>query len=159
MRTPPGSGPVHLAVIWVAWFAALNVLWLALISAFVQSETILGLGASALAATAAVAVSEQHLVRFAFRPRWLLRLARIPWQSLRESAWVFGALWRTLRGHPVHGRFRIVRVSLPGDPAESDAKRALLIAGESFAPNSYVLGIDRDTGEMLIHELIPGTSE
>lgn len=155
MRKAPRSEAVRLAVTWMAWFAALNVLWLALISAFFLSETVLGLAASALAATAAVAVSEQHLVRFALRPRWLLGLARIPGQSVRESAWIFAALWRTLRGRPVQGRFRIERVSLPDEPALSDAKRALLIAGESFAPNSYVLGIDQTSGEMLVHELLP----
>jgi hypothetical protein len=55
----------------------------------------------------------------------------------------------------VNGVFRTVPVSLPDDPAESAAKRALLIMGESFSPNGYVLGIDEDRRLMLIHEIAP----
>lgn len=146
-------------VFWLAWFVALNVLWLALISAFVFEEAVLGLFASALAATAAVAVREQRLVRFRPRMRWLLGIRRLPWDSVRESGWVLGALWRLLRGKEVRGRFRTRRVELPYDAAESEAKRALLIVGESFAPNTYVLGIDERNGEVLFHELIARPDE
>jgi hypothetical protein len=45
-------------------------------------------------------------------------------------------------------------VSLPDDPYEQAAKRALLTAGESFAPNSYVLTIDTRRNLMLTHELL-----
>jgi hypothetical protein len=46
-------------------------------------------------------------------------------------------------------------VSLPADPDEAAAKRALLTAGGSFAPNAYVLAIDDRERLMLIHELAP----
>jgi hypothetical protein len=57
------------------------------------------------------------------------------------------------------GRFRVVAVALPEDPHEQAAKRALLTAGESFGPNSYVLAIDNRKGAMLIHELVPEDDE
>jgi hypothetical protein len=146
---------VDRALVWLGWFAALNLLWLLLISSFVLEETILGLFASALAATAAVAVREQVLVAFRPQPRWLLAAWRLPGRTARESLLVLGALARHLAGRGlVRGSFRTRRVALPDDPAESAAKRALLIAGESFAPNAYVLGVDEDSGLMLTHELV-----
>jgi membrane-anchored protein YejM (alkaline phosphatase superfamily) len=46
---------------WLAWFAALNLLWLLLISAWIPEEEVLGLFAAAVAATAAEVVREQPM--------------------------------------------------------------------------------------------------
>jgi multisubunit Na+/H+ antiporter MnhE subunit len=140
---------------WLAWFAVLNVLWLVFISAWVVEEEILGLFASAIAATAAEVVREQGLVGFRLRARWLWQVRLLPARSVRESVDVLGALARQLAGRgAVRGRFRLVEVSLPDDPDESAAKRALLTAGESFAPNAYVIAIDPRENLMLVHELV-----
>jgi hypothetical protein len=141
---------------WLGWFAALNLIWLWLISAFVVSETVLGLFASALGATAATAVQQQALIRFRPRLRWIAELGALPVRSVVESARVLAALGRQLLGKQrMRGRFRTVEVALPQDPSENAARRALLIFGESFAPNSYVLGVDQFRGLMLVHELVP----
>jgi multisubunit Na+/H+ antiporter MnhE subunit len=139
---------------WLAWFAVLNVLWLVFISAWDVEEEILGLFASAIAATAAEVVREQGLVGFRPRARWLWQVRLLPARSVRESVQVLGALARQLAGRgAVRGRFRLVEVSLPDDPDEAAAKRALLTAGESFAPNAYVIAIDPREHLMLVHEL------
>lgn len=140
---------------WVAWFVVLNVLWLVLISAWVVAEEVLGLVAAAIGATAAEAVREQGLSGFRFRPRWVLRVRALPWQAVRETGWVLRALVGQASGRaPVRGRFRVVAVSLSEDRDEQAAQRALLTAGASFGPNSYVLAIDNRSGLMLTHELI-----
>ena len=142
-------------IAWLAWFAGLNLLWLLLISAWVTEEAILGLFAAAVAATAAEAVREQGVAGFRPRARWLRRALPLPWRGLRESALVLTALMRQVTGRgPVRGSFRLVPVRLPDDPNEQTAKRALLTAGESFAPNSYVLAIDNRKRLMLKHELL-----
>jgi hypothetical protein len=74
----------------------------------------------------------------------------LPWRAVTETWLVLRAL--VGRGK-VHGHFKVVMVDLPDDPDARAAKRALLTAGEGFAPNSYVLVIDRD-GRMLTHELV-----
>jgi multisubunit Na+/H+ antiporter MnhE subunit len=141
---------------WLAWFAALNVLWLVFISAWVLEEAILGVVAAAVAATAAEAVREQGVAGFRPRVRWLWHARVLPWRAVRESGLVLAVLARQLTGRArVHGRFRVVPVSLPRDPREQAAKRALLTAGESFAANSYVVAIDNRKGMMLTHELVP----
>ena len=141
---------------WLAWFAVLNVLWLVFISAWVLEEAILGLLAAAVGATAAEAVREQGMAGFRLRGPWLWRARVLPWRAFRDSGLVLMALVRHLTGRaPVRGRFRVVPVALPEDPYEQAAKRALLTAGESFAPNAYVLTIDNRRGLMLMHELVP----
>jgi hypothetical protein len=140
---------------WLAWFVALNVLWLVLISAWVVEEEILGLFAAAIGATAAEAVREQRLTGFRMRARWLLKARELPWRTVRESALVLRALLGQATGRaPVQGSFRVVEVTLPDDHDEQVAKRALLTVGEGFAPNSYVLAIDNRRGVMLTHELV-----
>jgi multisubunit Na+/H+ antiporter MnhE subunit len=140
---------------WLAWFVVLNALWLVLIAAWVPAEEVLGLVASAIAATAAEAVREQGLAGFRLRARWLLHLRGLPWRTLRESVQVLRILaLHVLRKAPAQGRFRVVPVTLPEDRREQAAKRALLTATESFAPNAYVLTIDIREGVMLTHELV-----
>jgi hypothetical protein len=140
---------------WLAWFAALNLLWLLFISTWVWEEEILGVVAAAVAATAAEAVREQGVAGFRPRMRWLRRAPALPWLALRDSGLVLGALaGQVSRRRPVRGRFRLVPVVLPDDPDEQAAKRALLTAGGSFAPNSYVLTIDTRRALMLTHELV-----
>ncbi len=130
------------------------------ISAWVVEEEILGLFASAVGATAAEAVREQGLVGFRPRARWLWGVRLLPMRVLRESVVVLRALGRQLRRRgAVQGSFRLVDVALPADPDEAAAKRALLTAGESFAPNTYVLAVDERKGQMLIHELMPESGE
>lgn len=145
---------------WLAWFAVLNVLWLVFISAWVLQEEILGLVASAVGATAAEAVREQGLVGFRPRASWFWRARVLPRRAVSESVLVLSALVRQLGGRQrVRGRFRLVPVTLPDDPDEAAAKRALLTAGESFAPNTYVLTIDDREGLMLVHELVGEETE
>jgi hypothetical protein len=158
-RPPAHAGPgpswVRRAVTWLIWFLCLNALWLVLISAFVLEETLLGILASAVAATAAVAVTQQQPLRFRPRLAWLLPVWRLPFETARQSALILGCLARLIaRPGSSTGRFRVVEVSLPDDPTGAATKAALLIAGESFAPNSYVVDLDRERGLMLVHEMV-----
>jgi multisubunit Na+/H+ antiporter MnhE subunit len=154
-RKQPAPRSRRRVVGWLAWFAVLNVLWLVFISAWVIEEEILGLFASAIAATAAEAVREQGLVGFRPRAHWFWQVRVLPARTVRESVVVLGVLARQLLGKgAVRGRFRLVDVTMPDDPDEAAAKRALLTAGESFAPNTYVLAIDPEEHLMLVHELV-----
>ena len=140
---------------WIAWFLALNLIWLALIDSFVLAEEVLGAFASALAATAAVELGRQRIFKFRPRLRWFLPAGKLPWRTVIETGWILGARARQLAGGPAkRGSFRRVPVTLPVDEIEAATKRALLTAGLSFPPNSYVLEIDSDREEMLLHQLI-----
>lgn len=140
---------------WIAWFVALNLVWFALIDGFILAEEVLGALASAVAATAAVALGRQRIFQFRVKLAWLLPAWKLPWRTVLETGWVLGALLRQLTGGPARrGSFRRVPVQLPDDESESAARRALLTAGLSFPPNSYVLEIDLESQEMMLHQLI-----
>ena len=141
---------------WLGWFVALNVLWLAFISAFDLAETVLGLCASAVAASAATVVWRERFVTFRPRARWLLDSWRLPGAIVVQTLVVFGVLWRRLvRGEPIRGRFRTEPFRLGRDHRRSDARRASYTIGTSIPPNSYVVGIDEDEHTALLHELAP----
>jgi multisubunit Na+/H+ antiporter MnhE subunit len=68
---------------------------------------------------------------------------------------VFGALARRLlRGEQPDSGFREVPVRIGDDSPEGVSRRVLLVGGRSVAPNTFVAGIDRDRGTMLVHQLV-----
>jgi hypothetical protein len=141
---------------WLGWFVGLNILWLALISAFDVWETVLGLAASAVAASAATVVRRQRFVTFRPRVRWLLGSWRLPAAAAVDTGRVFGVLWRRLaRGEPIRGRFRTEPFRLARDHRRQAARRAVYTIGTSIPPNAYVVGIDEEEHTVLLHELAP----
>jgi multisubunit Na+/H+ antiporter MnhE subunit len=140
---------------WVAWYVPLVLLWLAFVDTFAREEVIAGLVAAAIAATAADLVRSQDLVRFRMDPHWLRGLSRLPWQVLRDTWLLTVALWRHCTGRPVQGVFRVVPFPTEADDARSAARRALVTALCSVAPNTVVVGVEGAEGEMLVHQLIP----
>jgi hypothetical protein len=140
---------------WLGWFLALNVLWLAFIGAFDVAETIFGVFASALAATAATSVRQTGLVVFRPRVAWLLAIWRIGPRIFVETYELFMVLWRrVVRGEPIRGRFRAEPFRIGRDARRASARRAVRTIGESIAPNAYVVGIDEEHHEVLVHEII-----
>ncbi len=140
---------------WVAWYVSLVVLWLAFVDTFARQEVIAGLVAAAVAATAAELVRSQELVRFRLDPRWLRGLPGLPWQVLRDTWLLTVALWRHCTGHPVRGVFRVVPFPSEADDNRSAARRALVTVLVSVAPNTVVVGVEGDEGELLVHQLVP----
>jgi multisubunit Na+/H+ antiporter MnhE subunit len=141
--------------VWLAWFAVLNLVWLALVATLNWQEEIAGVIASAIGATAAVAVQAQGLVHLELKLRWLGGLWRLPWMVVSETWLVFAALLRQLfGGRPVEGQFRCEFYPHSGDDAEDEARRALYKLEGSIAPNTVVVGYDEETGSMLLHELV-----
>ena len=140
---------------WVAWYVPLVLLWLAFVDTFAREEVIAGLVAAAIAATAAELVRSQDLVRFRMDPHWLRGLSRLPWQVLRDTWLLTVALWRHCTGRPVRGVFRVVPFPTEADDARAAARRALVTALVSVAPNTVVVGVEGAEGEMLVHQLVP----
>jgi multisubunit Na+/H+ antiporter MnhE subunit len=140
---------------WIAWYVPLVVLWLAFVDTFARQEVIAGLVAAAVAATAAELVRSQELVRFRLDPRWLRGLPGLPWQVLRDTWLLTVALWRHCTGHPVRGVFRVVPFPSEADDNRSAARRALVTVLASVAPNTVVVGVGGDEGELLVHQLVP----
>jgi multisubunit Na+/H+ antiporter MnhE subunit len=141
----------------LAWTAGSMVLWLAITSTFRGSELVAGAVAAVLTAAAVEAVRERE--RFVFRPRlrWVRRAFRLPARVVTDTWLLTTVLVRHVSGSKrVRGAF----VAVPfrygsGDDPEDAARRALLVAGLSVAPNSVVVGVDADRDEVLVHQLVP----
>jgi multisubunit Na+/H+ antiporter MnhE subunit len=145
---------------WLLWYVPLFGLWILFVDTLAAEELILGAIAAAVAATAADIVRAQDLVRFRMRARWLLGLAGLPKQTVTDSWLLAVALWRQLRRPgSVRGLFRVLPFPVEADDATSAARRALVTGVLSIAPNSYVVGVERDEGCMLIHQLVRDTGE
>lgn len=150
----PGAKP-RRALAWFGWWVGLQVLWLVLVGTLDASELVLGAAAAALGATAAVVVLLPGVDRFDGSARWLLRAWRLPWQAVTDTGRLTGALWRRLvRREPVHGGFRVLPFAYGGPDSRAVARRAAAKAAGSFAPNTYVVGIDEQRDEVLYHELV-----
>jgi hypothetical protein len=144
------------AAVWVWAWAGLWLLWLLLAGSTDVTEVVAGALAATVAATAAVVVRAQRLVRFRPRARWLRGAWRLPIRMVTEFGLVTAALWRrVVLGREVRGSFRVAPVGARGEDGRSIAHRVLTTAAGSFAPNAYVVGFDLDAGTMLLHELVP----
>jgi multisubunit Na+/H+ antiporter MnhE subunit len=140
---------------WLAWWVLLMSLWEILDDSIATDELLAGAAAAALGAFLAEAIGHQAAARFRPRVEWLGPALALPWQVARDTVTVFAALWRLLaRGRRPSGGFRAEPVSPGGAGPEATTRRVLLMGGRSFAPNTFVLGIDADRGLMVVHQLV-----
>lgn len=155
--SPPVPGPLNQAIFWVTSWVLLSGLYLLLVVDSIDaSELVTGAVAAAVGAVAATAVRSQRLVSFRPRMRWALGLWRLPLQAAVDTGILVVMLWRRLVvRQPVGGSFRAVPFRAGGEDPEAAARRAVAKGVGSFAPNTYVLDIDREHELILVHQLVP----
>jgi multisubunit Na+/H+ antiporter MnhE subunit len=59
---------------------------------------------------------------------------------------------------PTTGRFRTVEFPTGGTRDVDAGRRAFIAIAPSLAPNSLVVDADRESGEVLVHDLVPGAA-
>ena len=92
------------------------------------------------------------------RASWLAPAFRLPGQVLSDTVIVFAALWRLCtRGEQPDSGFREMPARFGDDSDEGVTRRVLLVGANSLAPNTIVLGIDRDRDVMVVHQLVPAS--
>jgi hypothetical protein len=138
---------------WLAWFGGLFVLWLMFVGTVAQVELIAGLCAAAIAATAAEVVRSQGLLNFRVEARWLARGARQLLSVVPDFFVVLAAIARRPRG-----TFRTFEFPAGGRRAVDNGRRAWAALTGSLAPNRLVVDVDPETGEALVHDLVPGAA-
>ena len=142
-------------MVWLGWFAVLNVMWLGLVVTFNWQEEFAGVISAAFGATAAAAVQAQGLVHLRIKLRWLAGLIRLPWDVVVQTVEVFSLLATAIvRRRPIQGHFHCDVFAHRGNDPADEARRALYKFEASVAPNAYVVGYDEETGTMLMHELL-----
>ena len=99
-----------------------------------------------------------HALPWGLLPRHPVAVA---WAVLSDCWLLTVALWRQLRDRQDNiGAFRGIAFDAGADDDPRAAtRRAAYTAVVSLAPNTYVVGIDRENNNMLVHELVPGPRE
>lgn len=140
---------------WLAWWVLLMSFWIVVDDSIARDELLAGAGAAALGAFLAELVTYQAATRFRMRAEWLTPALRLPGQVLVDTGIVFAALWRRLaHGEEPPSGFRELPARFGDDSDEGVTRRALYVGGRSVAPNTFVLGIDKDRDVMVVHQLV-----
>lgn len=138
------------------WWLGFFPLYLLLAGQPSWQEAAAGVVLAAVAALAVTMTCRAGSLHFQPHWRWLCHFRRLPGQVLTDCAIVAAALGRALfRREQIEGVFRTIPFDPGGDDPESAARRALVMAGVCLAPNTYVVAMDRERGELLLHQLTP----
>jgi multisubunit Na+/H+ antiporter MnhE subunit len=142
---------------WLVWWVLMMSFWVMLDDSISTDELLAGAGAAALAALVAELVTHQAASRFRMRIEWVVPALRLPGQVARDMVTVYAALWRRLaHGEQPPSAFLEIPARFGDDSPEGATRRMLLIGGMSVAPNTFALGIDKDTDVMVVHRLVVG---
>lgn len=134
--------------------------WVILDDSIDVDELLAGAGAAALGAFLAELATYQAGFQVRMRIEWVVPALALPWKLLRDTGVIFLALCRRLiLGEVPRSGFREEHVRFGSDSPEGRTRRSLMIGGLSVAPNRFVLGMDRRTDLMVVHELVMGKQE
>jgi multisubunit Na+/H+ antiporter MnhE subunit len=145
---------------WLVWWVLMMSFWVMIDDSVNTDELLAGAGAAALAASLAELVTYQAASRFRMRIKWLVPALHLPGQVARDTFTVYAALWRRLvRGEQPPSAFVELPARFGDDSPEGVTRRVLLIGGQSVAPNTFALGIDKDLDVMVVHKLVAKQGE
>jgi hypothetical protein len=140
----------------VLWWLALFGWWVLLVGTNAGLELIAAACAAALGTLLALGLRRQGLLRFAFEPRRLAQLRRVPWKLARELGVVFSDLALHLaRIRRVRSAYRAFPFPAGGADAVSAGRRAVASLGDALSPNTLPIDMDCERGVVLRHELDP----
>jgi multisubunit Na+/H+ antiporter MnhE subunit len=139
----------------VAWLGA-AALWIVLTDSVQLPELVAGAVVATLAASGFELVRRQRVAEQAVRPDVWLRVWRVLGKAVPD-------VWRLTRAafaqlahrEPVRGRVVAMPFGHAEDTPEARANRAAAVGLGSIAPNSIVIGVDPDSGLLLVHQLVP----
>jgi hypothetical protein len=146
--------PVRPALYWLGWWCVLWLLWLVFVGAWNLVDGVAGVVAAAIAATAALVVRKLGLVSFQPRVRSFAGLGRVPLQVFVDFGILVAALAGTLAGRAVRGTFVTKELPARGPGPEAAFARAIATVLATYSPNAYVVDVDLERDEVLMHDLV-----
>ncbi|HET6635685.1 MAG TPA: hypothetical protein VFH77_11760 [Streptomyces sp.] len=139
------------------WACALFPVWFLFVGEWDPLNAMWGAGASVLTGVTAAFMAGRGLKPPALRLRWLSAVPSTVWQTAVDFGVVTAVLVRSVvhrRRGPV-GHFVRTDSSAGAGGRRPAARRAWLTAAVTWSPNAYVIDIDPDTGQALLHDLRP----
>jgi multisubunit Na+/H+ antiporter MnhE subunit len=135
---------------WTIGWLSLAALWLLYQGEWNAIQIYAAAAAAALSLLVAFVLRRHVLPATRVERRWLVRTARIPWQVVRE----FGIVTLFLvRRRPREGEFRRLPFPAGGARPADRGRRVFIALATGYSPNSYVLDVDEEQGEVLVHVL------
>jgi multisubunit Na+/H+ antiporter MnhE subunit len=154
-RRPVAAAVAGRIRAWLIWWALLMALWIIADDSVAADELLAGAGAAALAALLAEVVGHQAATRPWLRRAWLGPALRLPVDVARDTGVVFIALWHRLaHGEVPRSAFLELPAQFGPQTNQGAARRALLVAGRSLAPNRLALGLDAQRNVLVVHQLV-----
>lgn len=138
------------------WWLGFLPVYLLLANSLSWQEVVAGTILAGIAALAVTVTCRAGALHFQPRWRWLRFFRRLPSRVPADCAIMASVLVRTLlRREKIEGAFRTIPFDPGGNDAESAARRALVVVGAGLTPNTYVVAVDVECGQLLIHQLVP----
>lgn len=134
------------------WWLALYALWWLCVGSWSGWSAVWG---AVLAAVATVAAVLTHrTVPPQQRPRgWVRDLPKVAGQTVVDLGIITAVLARSVRAGDRSAQGRLVRRSTDATGASAGVRRAWLAVAATYSPNAYVVNLDEETGEALLHDL------
>lgn len=144
----------HSVLAWVVQAVVALGLWFLFVANFTLHELLVGAVVAAIGATLSEVVRRRGVAWFDARGRDLAQVFRVP-KYLVTGTWeILTVLFAQLfLGERAKSMLLAVSFDPGGDDAESVARRALAVAYTSATPNFVVLGVDREHGRLIFHQI------
>ncbi len=142
------------AAAWGLEWAVGLALWFVFAGSISWHELLVGAPAAALGASASRLVWNSGALSFRGRGRDLATLRYVPRYVLTGTWEILAVLWRqVVRGEAAPSLVLAAPMDVGGAGPADDARRALAIAYTTATPNFLVLGVDRERGLIVYHQL------
>lgn len=150
----------RLLLLLPAWWFALFWIWLLFVGEWNALEWMAAAAAGLVAAVAAVVVHELGVLGFRLRPRLFAPVPSVLWAVVVDFGLLVRVLARALLRRQVpRGVFRARPFDAgPVDGPLAAGRRGVLGALATYSPNAYLIDIDPERGEALVHDLVPRRS-
>jgi len=132
---------------------ALMLFWVACVASFATHELLLGIPSALVATWFSFYAIRQLPVRFRPTLMDLLQAWHLPGYIAKDLLVVLGVLASDLAGRRAPSLFRTTPWRANAESPRDMARRALAVAYATVSPNCVVVGIDREQGRMLFHQL------
>jgi multisubunit Na+/H+ antiporter MnhE subunit len=147
---------VREARVWLAAWVASAAFWMVLTDSVRIEEMLAGAVVAALAATGVDVVRRQRVAAQAVRPRYALPVWRVLLGVVPDIGRLTRAAFAQVAQRRV-GRGQVIALPFPhtGDDPDTRARLAAAVGLGSIAPNTIIIGVDRESGLLLAHQLEP----
>jgi multisubunit Na+/H+ antiporter MnhE subunit len=136
-----------------AEFVVFFLLWMLFVSQMAKGEILAGIAAALVTVIALEASKHAEPLRFRSPLRALAQAWRIPGLVLKGTWTLVCELAARIAGRPGQSTLLLTHFEARGAGSRASAKRALAVMYVTFPPNSLIIGIDPESGVMLLHQV------